>query len=68
MIRLTLGVVINRYDLVLHEDELTSPLSFEIRRHVLDRCRIILQKLVLWSDIFLLFAEQLQIENSMIGA
>jgi len=40
MIRPTLCVVVSRYDLILHENKLISPLSFKIRRHVLDRCKI----------------------------
>jgi len=40
MIKPTQCIVINRYDLVLHENELISPLSFKIRRHILDRCKI----------------------------
>ena len=49
MITPTLYIVISRYDLVLHKNELSSPLSFEVRRHVLDRCRIHCE-MVLWSD------------------
>jgi hypothetical protein len=40
MIRPTLCIVVSRYNLILHEYKLTSPLSFKIRRHVLDRCKI----------------------------
>ena len=40
MIIPTLRIVISRYDLILHENKLISPLSFKIRRHVLDRCKI----------------------------
>ena len=40
MIRPTLCIVVSRYDLILHENKLISPLSFKIRRHVLDRCKI----------------------------
>jgi hypothetical protein len=40
MITPTLYIVVSRYDLILHENKLISPLSFKIRRHVLDRCKI----------------------------
>jgi hypothetical protein len=40
MTRPTLYIVVSRYDLVLHKNKLISPLSFKIRRHVLDRCKM----------------------------